>query len=246
MGKAVLITGATSGIGKGLAYEFAKRGYSLGLAARRLEELEKIREDLASKYPSVKVDIRKLDVTDYESVPGTIKEMARALGNLDIVVANAGIGLAGKIGVGNFAAHKKTVETNLLGAMATVDAATEYFLEQGWGHVVGISSVAAHRGFRRFSAYGASKVGLALYLEALRLEVLHKKIHVTVLYPGYIDTPLNNMMKNRPFVIPVEAGARKIVRLVEKKVKSKNVPAFPWCFLARILPWLPDSIAAKM
>jgi len=116
---------------------------------------------------------------------------------------------------------------NLIGAIATVDAAAAYFLDKGKGHIVGTSSVAAFRGMPRSSAYSASKAGFAIYLEAVRAELYKKNIDVTVLYPGYIDTPFNERLKSRPFLISVEKGAGIIVRLIEKKVKSSTVPVYP-------------------
>lgn len=246
MGKSILITGASSGIGKALAFELAQRGYSLALTARRTDQLEQIRNEIKQQSPSQTVEIRTLDVTDYESIPSVLKELADALNGLDIVFANAGIGLRGKIGQAQFENAKRTIETNLIGAMATVDAAVAYFKEKGKGHIVGISSVSAFRGMPGNSAYCASKAGFSTYLEALRAEVYREKIEVTVLHPGFIDTPLNNMLPNRPFVIPVEKGAAIIARLIEKKVKSSTVPVFPWNVIGVLLKLLPTNILAKM
>ena len=121
----------------------------------------------------------------------------------------------------------------------------QYFLEKGHGHIVGTSSVAAFRGMPRMASYGASKAGFALYLESLRAEVDRKNIHVTVLNPGYIDTPLNDMLKNRPFLISAEKGAAMIADMIERKVKSSTVPVWPWCILGRMLKLLPASVVAK-
>jgi len=135
---------------------------------------------------------------------------------------------------------------NLLGAMATVDAAAAYFLKKGKGHIVGSSSVAAFRGMPKSSAYCASKAGFAIYLESVRAELYKKNIDVSVLYPGYIDTPLNDMLKNRPFLISVEKGAQIISRLIEKRVKSSTVPVYPWNIVGRLMKILPTGVIAKM
>ncbi len=246
MSKSILITGASSGIGEALAHELAGKGYSLALTARRLDELEKIRDEIKQKHPSAKVEVRGLDVTDYDAIPGVLQELADALGGLDIVFANAGVGLGEKIGRNEFDKARKTVEVNLIGGIATVDAAVAYFLKKGGGHIVGTCSVAAFRGMPRASSYSASKAGFAVYLEALRAEVYRKSIHVTVLYPGYIDTPLNQMLPNRPFLITVKKGAAIIARLIEKKAKSSTVPVFPWNFIGRLLKILPTSMISKM
>ena len=246
MGKSILITRASSGIGKALSFELAKRGYCLALTARRTDLLKHIRTEIQARHSGRSVEIRYLDVTDYPSVPFALEELAKALNGLDVVFVNAGIGLGDRIGRGQFDKAKRTVETNLLGAMATVDAAAAYFRERGRGHIVGVSSVAAFRGTPRNASYSASKAGFANYLDALRTEFHRKDIYVTVLYPGYIDTPLNDMLSNRPFLIPAEKGAAIIARLIEKKVKSSTVPVFPWKVIAPLLKWLPTGVLVKM
>ena len=246
MTKRVLITGASSGIGKALAMELARRGYHLGLAARREEALKSIGEAIGRQAPTVQIETAGLDVTDYGAVPLVVGDLAQRLGGLDTVVVNAGVGLGESVGGGDFSKAKQTIEVNLLGAMATVDAAVSLFLQTGRGHVVGIASVAAFRGMPRASSYSASKAGLATYLEALRAEVLRKNIGVTVLYPGYIDTPLNDMLPSRPFLISVEKGAAIIATLIEKKVKRSTVPVFPWNVIGRVLKILPTGMIARM
>ncbi len=246
MPSSIMITGASSGIGKALSFELAKRGYSLALAARSADRLEQIRDEIISAHNPPIVAVRPLDVTDYDDVFRAVNEMAPALGGLDIVFANAGIGLGERVGRGNFDKMRRTIEVNLIGAMATVDAAAAYFLEKGKGHIVGTSSVAAFRGMPKNSAYSASKAGFAVYLETVRIELLKKNIHVTVLYPGYIDTPLNQMLKRRPFLISVEKGAAIIAQLIEKKVKSSTVPVFPWNMVGRLMKMAPASLIARM
>jgi len=246
MTQAILITGASSGIGKAVAFEMAKRGYALALTARRFDLLETIKEEILKINSSVQIEVRAPDVTDYDAVFATILELAEALAGLDIVFANAGIGLGEKVGRDQFGKSRKTIEVNVIGAMATVDAAVAHFLERGSGHIVGTCSVAAFRGMPRGASYSASKAALATYLEALRAEVYRKNIDVTVLYPGYIDTPLNDMLPTRPFLISTEKGATIIANLIEKKVKSATVPAFPWAIVGRILKILPTNIIAKM
>ena len=103
----------------------------------------------------------------------------------------------------------------------------------------------AFLGLPRMGSYCASKAGFAIYLESLRAEVYRKKIHVTVLNPGYIDTPLNDMLKSRPFLISAEKGATMIAGMIERKVKSSTVPVWPWCLLGRIFKLLPTSVVAK-
>ncbi len=218
----------------------------MALAARSADLLELIRKEIVSTHNPPIVAVRPLDVTDYDDVFRAVNEMAEEVGGLDIVFANAGIGLGERVGRGDFEKARRTIEVNLIGAMATVDAAAAYFLKKGKGHIVGTSSVSAFRGMPRNSAYSASKAGFAVYLETVRVEMLKKNIHVTVLYPGYIDTPINRMLKRRPFLISSEKGAAIIADLIEKKVKSSTVPVYPWNIVGRVMKILPAGVIAKL
>ncbi len=246
MHKTVLITGASSGIGAALAREFAARGYDSALSARRTENLAALKHDIQQQWPQRKVHIDTLDVTDYDAVFRGIGAARAALGSLGIVVANAGIGAANRVGTGHFDSDRSVIETNLLGAMATCDAAIATFRQQGWGQLVVISSVAAFRGLPAGGAYSASKAGIAAYADAIRAEMHGTRIKVTTLYPGFIDTPINNRMKSRPFLIDAGKGARLMSDMIERGIQSSTVPAFPWNALSRVLRMLPISALVRV
>lgn len=246
MQKSVFITGATSGIGKAVAFEMAKSGFSLALTGRKMDELEKIKKNLDAQYPQQKFIISQLDITDYGSISRVLSECKDALGGIDIVFANAGINLPEKIGEGKFENSKKIIETNLIGTIATIDSAVAYFLQKGSGHIVGVGSIAAFRGLPGAPSYSASKAGLITYLEAVRAEVYDKNIDVTVLNPGYIDTNINSQEKNKPFVISAEKGAKLIVKMIKRKVKSSTVPVFPWGIVSKVIKFLPIRAIAKI
>jgi NAD(P)-dependent dehydrogenase (short-subunit alcohol dehydrogenase family) len=240
--KTVFITGASSGIGRALALELAGRGYDLFLTARRLDVLEQVRTDIAALDPARRVEVRQLDVTDDADVASAIAEAAEKLGRCDIVVANAGVGNSGRVGEGHMERSRLIIETNLLGAMATVDAAVALFRRQGGGgQVVGVASVAGVRGLPGSSSYSASKAGIAVYLESVRAETYREPITVTTIAPGYIDTPINQDMRSRPFLIGVEKGARLTADLIERGVGYATVPRFPWTVVAPLLRVLPTS-----
>lgn len=238
MSKSVFLTGASGGLGEGMARAFAKRGYTLALTARRTEKLEALADDLR-RAGAPNVIVRSLDVTDFDAVPRVIGEAATEFGGLDIVIANSGIGGATPIGRGAFAAARSVIETNLLGAMATIDAAVELFRKQGRGHVVGVTSVAAVRGLPNQGAYSASKSGLARYLEAVRAEVQGTGILVTDLAPGFIDTEINRHMASRPFVVSAAKGTEAMVAMIESGTGFAYVPRMPWTPLAQLLKILP-------
>ena len=243
MPKSILITGASSGIGRTLAFEFSRRGYALGLCARRLELLESLRDELGRE---TQVAIAKLDVADLERVPEVLHKLADQLGGVQIVIANAGVGERSYPGEGTFHLDSKVIETNLLGAMATIDAGTEILKKEGGGQIVGISSVAGFRGLSTTPAYSASKAALSTYMEGIRNNLKQHKIAVTVLNPGFIDTPINTHRKSRPFLISAEKGARLMADMIEKKVWSSTVPVWPWALITKLMRLLPERLWSKI
>src|SRR5436305_14968602 len=110
--KTVFITGASSGIGRALAQEFAGRGYDLFLTARRLEQLEQLRDEITAADSARRVEVSRLDVTDDKAVAAAIEEAAEKLGRLDIVIANAGVGSSGPVGQGRMQRGRQTIGTN--------------------------------------------------------------------------------------------------------------------------------------
>lgn len=245
MAKSVLITGASSGIGEKLAYEFARRGYDLALLARSEDKLQALADDMGRAYPNSRVAWKTLDVQDDKAVAPAIDAMAAELDGLDVVVANAGIAGGGPAGSGHFDDDRAIIKTNVIGAMATVDAAVALFRKQEHGQIVAIASVAAFRGMPAAGAYCASKAAIATYMEAVEAEHYHSPIKVTTLFPGFIDTPLNQMLKNRPFLISVEKGARIMADLIEKQVTRSTVPVYPWSLIGRMLKVTPTRMLAK-
>ena len=243
MPESVLITGASTGIGRAMAFEFSRRGYALGLCARRLEMLETLRDELSSENP---VAIARIDVAELERVPDVLDKLADELGEVKIVIANAGVGERSYPGEGTFHLDRKVIEINLLGAMATIDAGAEILKKQGGGQIVGISSVAGFRGLSSTPAYSASKAALSTYMEGIRNHLAQHKIAVTVINPGFIDTAINTHRKSRPFLISAEKGARLMADMIEKQVWSSTVPIWPWAIITRAMHLIPERFWCKI
>ncbi|XDD52242.1 SDR family oxidoreductase [Leptospira sp. WS92.C1] len=244
--KNVIITGASSGIGKELAKLYAESGANVALTSRRKESLKKIVEDLRASGAKGKILFAALDVSDAAQNFKVIPKLIRELGGLDLIVLNAGISTSSSFGGRSFEADKKVIETNLIGAMAGVEAALPQFQKQKSGQIAAISSVASFRGLPGSASYSSSKAGLSTYMEALRGEIKRFNIQVTVIHPGFIDTPINNQMKSRPFVISVELGAQKIYKRIENKVLSATVPWFPWVILGYLMKRFPEFLWSKI
>ena len=241
--RTMLITGASSGIGEGLALEFARRRYGIAIAARRADRLEALAPKLLAAGAS-KVVVVPLDVADTDAIEPAVQRAAAELGRLDVIVANAGIGPLTPTGRGKLPLMRETLNINLVGAIATIEAALPIFRAQGSGHVVGITSVAGSKGLPGFGAYSASKAGLHRYLQALRAELGATPVVVTELAPGFIDTDINRNKGARPFLIDVEQGAAIMARMIERQVGKRWVPVLPWTIIAQLLKILPAAVLA--
>lgn len=245
-----LITGASSGLGAGMAREIAAQGGHLALCARRLDQLEALRESICAAHPTCRVAIAALDVTDDAAVFRVFAGFRAQMGRIDRVVINAGIGRGAPLGKGGWAENRATLDTNLTAAFAQAEAAMEIFRDQGQGHLVVMSSMSAIRGMRgAMTAYATSKAALAAMAEGLRAEMLRRPgIDITTLYAGYIRTDLNAHIPaaKTPFIIDAQTGARRLVAAIARRPATAYVPRWPWAPLAVLLRVLPLSIVTRI
>jgi short-subunit dehydrogenase len=240
----VVITGASTGIGRALALEMARRGHALGLTARRLPLLEQLRDELhAAHGGKLRVELATLDVCQSASVGSTLHELFARLGGIDTIVVNAGANDITHVGGGDLDKEINLIQTNVVGAIATINAAAEHFLKRGKeGQIVGISSLASLQPIASQAAYCASKAALSMYLDSARIELKRKGITITNILPGYIKTDIVEGVDigQLPFAIAVEQAAREMATLIERRVKSGVVPAFPWKLLLPFFGHLPE------
>lgn len=244
MTQTALIVGASRGIGAALARELAARGYRLGLLARNREQLQQLASELTAQHDS-EVRIDTLDVSLQDTVAPVMQQMMQAFGTVDLVIANAGVTGVRKAGDGNLASDRRIIETNLLGAIAVIDAAMAQFKQQGHGHIVGISSVSASFAIPGSGAYSASKAALTNYLEALRIEVAKRDIAVSIVHPGFVNTDIAPGMEKYPFVASPEKVAAEIADGIAKKKKNMVVPRLPWALIMPLLRLVPDRLKSK-
>ena len=187
----ILITGASSGLGAGMARAFAAKGRDLALCARRVDRLDELKAELTERHPGINVAVAALDVNDHEQVPKVFAELEDQLGGIDRVIVNAGVGKGAPLGSGKLYANKATIETNLVAALVQIETAIEMFKNTGGGHLVLISSVLGNKGVPGIkAAYAASKAGVSSLGESLRAEYPNGPIKVTVLEPGYIESEM--------------------------------------------------------
>jgi NADP-dependent 3-hydroxy acid dehydrogenase YdfG len=242
----ILITGASSGLGEGMARRFAAMGRDLALAARRIDRLESLQEELLAAHRGIRVEVAAMDVDDPESVATVVPDLAARLGGLDRFVVNAGIGKGASIGTGEAAANRAVLHTNVLGAHAQCEAAMEIFRAQGSGHLVLISSVASIRGMRGTrTAYGASKAAVNALTEGIRSDVWGTGITVTTILPGYIATEIN-VGRRGPFTVDLDTGVDALTAAVEREPVRAFVPGWPWRPVAGLLRVLPLSVVRRV
>jgi short-subunit dehydrogenase len=242
----ILITGASSGLGAGMARQFAAKGRDLALCARRTDRLDELKAELADRHPYIKVAVAALDVNDHEAVPRVFGELSEELGGIDRVIVNAGIGKGWPLGGGKPWANKATLETNLVAGLVQIESALEMFKKSGSGHLVLISSVLGNSGVPGGkAAYCASKAGMSSLGESLRAEYDKGPIRVTVIEPGYIESEMTAQANSTMLMVDNETGVRAMVEAIEKEKGRAVVPRWPWAPLTQVLRLLPPKYTKR-
>ncbi|WP_317133169.1 SDR family oxidoreductase [Adhaeribacter rhizoryzae] len=246
----VWITGASSGIGEALAQAFAQAGASLILSARRIEELERVKNSLP--LSPAQVLVLPIDLEKPETFPELVQQVMDAFNRIDILVHNGGISQRGLVKASPLALDQKIMAVNYFGAVALTKAVLPIMLAQKSGRVVVISSLVGKFGTPMRSAYAASKHALHGFFDSLRSEVWRDNIRVTIVCPGYIRTNIsinaltekgdkhNRMDKNQEKGMAPERCATLILKAVaankeEVVIGGKEILAV---YLKRFFPGL--------
>ena len=239
--KVIWITGASSGIGKALAIKFAENNWIVAASARRenlLDELKLINENIHS-FP--------LDVTEIDKCKLTSKKIIERFGNIDICVFGTGMHDPKSEKKFNLEKIREIMEVNYFGTMNSINSVYEYFSEKQNGQISIISSVAGYRGLPAAGAYCASKAALTSFAESLYFDMQMKNVHVSLISPGFIKTPMTDQNDfPMPMIKSPEFAANEIFKgLTIKKRFEIHFPKVFTYFL-KFLQILPSGLYFKL
>ena len=215
-GRAVAITGATSGIGEATALAAVRQGASVALAGRRgdrLDDLARRIEDEGGRAVALPTD-----VTAEDEARAFVQHAYEQLGGLDALVNNAGVMLLGPVGGADTNEWRRMIEVNCLGLLYCTHAALPVMQENGGGHIVNVASVAGRRARLGSAVYNMTKFGVVGFTEGLRQEALHSNIRVSVVEPGYVETELQGHNTN-----PVVVDAMDRMRQSIDPLQSEDI-----------------------
>jgi short-subunit dehydrogenase len=229
----IIIIGATSGIGLHLARLYAAAGHLVGATGRRQDLLYALQLEFPNHIITECYDATGSQATAH------LDALVQKLGGMDLLTYNAGWGEP--VEALDAAVDQATVDINVNGFLAAIHYGWRYFIAQGHGHLVTVSSIAGNRGNRHSPAYSAAKAFQSTYFEGLYLKARKMKIplYVTDIQPGFVDT---KMAKGPRFwVAPVEKAARQIVRAIEKRQRLAYITR-RWRLVAKVFRWMPGWV----
>jgi len=239
-GEVAAITGASSGLDAEMARQLARQGLRVGLTARRAVELGRVAEEIRAEGGTAVV--APADAADPEGTRAALARIARQLGPVDLLIANAGLGLGTPARSFSAADFDRMVRVNLTGAAVAIEAVLPAMIGRGRGQVVGISSLAGFRGLPGSAGYSATKAGLSALLEGLRPELARIGVAVTTVHPGYVRTPMTERaIHPMPFLMDPEPAVRLILRGIARKKTRVDFPR-PMAAFLRLVRLLPDAI----
>lgn len=245
-----LVTGATSGLGRELAVQLARRGWRVAITGRRAEELRETSRlvEAAGGEPMILGG----SVTDDEVVRGHYRMIKAAWGGLDWAILNAGVGDSLDAKEFKAEAYRWTFDTNVFGVCRWLEAVLPDMIAQGSGVVAGIASLAAFRGLPQSGPYSASKAALVTLLESTRVDLRGTGVDVVTVCPGFVKSEMTdrNNPSSMPFLMTTPDGAAAILRGIDAR---RRVVHFPWQLsipmkygVARLPGFLYDRLAARL
>jgi len=247
-GERVILTGASSGIGKALAFELARKGARIVLTSRQPELLEKVAQEIKYTFPEVTSPLAiACDVINREQVRRVIHFCVEHFGGVDILINDAGIGVYGACEKTSLEDFRSLMEVNFFGSVHFILEALPLMRKAGKGLIINISSLAAKHGVPYLAAYSASKAALAALGQGLEAELVGSGISVLTVYPGYTQTDFFRKEKKvggarrpaGPYTSPHQV-AQAVIKAIEKKkhelILSIEGKALSLC--QSLMPWL--------
>lgn len=229
-----IIVGTSTGIGRALAKKLSAEGYEVGLTGRSIERLQELQKELPGPSQTRVIDLRN----SREAIHG-LRNMIMALHDMDLMVINAGVLFHNeKL---QWDLEEEMIKVNALGFAAAANVAADYFSQKGSGCIVGISSVACHRGSGRSPAYNASKAFMSNYMEGLRQRFSATKVKVVDIRPGFIDTAMIQGRKGLFGIASPEKAADDILRAIREGKRIAYVPSW-WGMVMGLFKRLPESL----
>jgi len=218
------VTGASSGIGRGLAWRLARDGFHVHLGARRLDRLHEVSAEIASA--GGQSSVLAIDVSHADATVEAIRALDARVGGLDLIVANAGVGVGSReLPTYAWESVREAFHTNVCGATATLTAVLPAMVRRGRGHLVGISSLASFGALPGSAAYCAPKAALSMLLKCLRLDTLDTGVAVTAVHVGFVDTAmLEHATHPTPQRLTVTEAADAIVRELDARPATIELP----------------------
>jgi short-subunit dehydrogenase len=250
-GRVAIITGGSVGIGAATARAFAGAGMRLALCARRRTHLESLAAEL--RAGGAEVSVFPLDVTDEKALRAMVDEVAARCGGVDVLVNNAGRGMAATFEDTTPAEFREILELNLLATIIGSQAVLPHMRRQGRGHIFNVSSVVGRRSIPGRAAYSATKFAMGGISEALRLELRGTGIHVSLVYPIYTATEFHDVETRRmhiPRMGPVQT-ADQVARAMLRCVRRPRPEVYPYrparllAVLSALCPSLADRVVAR-
>ncbi len=214
-GRAIAITGATSGIGEATAVAAARAGASVALAGRRADRLEAIASRISDE--GGRAVALPTDVAVEDEARAFVQHAYEQLGRLDGLVNNAGVMLLGPVNDADTNEWRQMIDVNCLGLLYCTHAALPVMASGGGGHIVNVASVAGRRAMLGSAVYNMTKFGVVGFSEGLRQEALHMNVRVSVVEPGYVDTELQGHNQNPAVLQAIDKAQQKIGKVLESE-----------------------------
>jgi len=240
----VVITGTTSGIGKELALYYAQPGNTLGLSGRRQELLAAVAEQCRTR--GAHVVSAPLDVRHATAMRDYAEQFLEQAGGIDLVIANAGVGMPDKLASGDAAFHVEHFEVNVIGLLNTMLPFVPRMIQQQHGQLAAIASVAGFRALPGSTTYAATKAAVRTLMEGYGWQLQPHGITVTTINPGFVVSEMTAANSFRmPFLLQAGEAARRIAWAIHRK---RRVYTFPWqmAIMARLLQYMPGAVLSRV